>query len=175
MKNKSEEKIISPIRYHLIRKPVAYFLAEEPYVFLTKKSIDKEKADIVPKVEKEWIVLQSRESTPQLSIKTLSKIFKAENISFKEEELINYAKNLNLEELLTLSHFIKDFDIWLKKNKLRAELLIRDNNIFIYIQFPMNVPDEIIDKKMSEAYKILYKFFETLTFINIAADFIEKE
>jgi len=166
MKNHPEEKVILPIRYHSTKKPVTYLLTEEPYFFLTKTYV-------VPKVEKEWIVIPSRKSTSRLPEKILPKIFKTENIFFKEEELINFAKNLNPEELLTLSHFIKDFDMWLKENKLRAELLIGDNNIFIYIQFPMNFSDEIIDKKMSEAYKILYKFFETLTFINIAADFIE--
>jgi len=170
MKSKYREKAVFPIKYQWIENPY-FFLANIQPV----KTEGRKRAYIIPKVKRGNVIFLSEKVTPSLSIEVLSKILKAENISFNKKELLNYAKELNPEEILTLSHFIKDFDTWLKENKLRAELFIRNNNVFIYIKFPMNIPDEVIDKKMSEAYKILYNFFETLTFVNIAADFIEKE
>ena len=107
MKNKSEEKIISPIRYHLIRKPVAYFLAEEPYVFLTKKSIDKEKADIEAEMKK---VSDKYEAKYQESLVSINDVLIKQSYQIQKIMELLRVKNLRNERVFALEKLINKED-----------------------------------------------------------------
>ena len=104
----------------------------------------------------------------------------AKVISFLEDEnyviiqnvkdLHNYLEKLLIDDIEDIYIFLQEFVQYLRNKKIRAELSVYEDEIFIHIFFKKHEPIERIDKIIDELYDLLGKW-EYLTFINIGDAF----
>jgi hypothetical protein len=108
------------------------------------------------------------------NITKITSFIESQKIVFLEnkKDFTNCLKNLSLEEIESLLHFLINIVHFLNNNKRKATIYVHDDQICIYVFFKTNESNYKIDEIINKIYDLVEQK-GLFTFVNIGEDFEE--